>query len=282
MKRPILQGYADPDVLYHEGLYYLYATSYHISQGYEVYVSSDLIHWENRGNCMPACPWGLNRWFWAPDVKEHNGKFYMLASVDEHLGLCIADSPLGPFIPQTQFLFPQSIDGHILFEGEEMTIYYVSWRPGHRYGLWGCRMKNDHLTPDLDTETLLLVADQPYEMQMSPVAEAPYMLKKDGKYYLTYSGSHYQSPFYCIAYAVADAPLGPFVKYENNPILVADGIKISGIGHHCILQKPNGEMALIYHAHRSPSQVHPRDLWLGSIRFEENEGNVRLVCSKEG
>ena len=51
------------------------------------------------------------------------------------------------------------------------------------------------------------------------VNEGPYMLVKDGKYYMTYSGSHFESINYGVGYAVADSPLGPFTKYEKNPIM---------------------------------------------------------------
>lgn len=275
-RTPFLRGYADPDVLYHNGIYYLYATSYSISDGYEVYASTDLVTWENHGNCLGGS-FGLTRWFWAPDVKEKDGTFYMLASIDEHLGLLTASSPLGPFVPREGFLFDHSIDGHIFFEDDEMYIYYVSWREGHRYGIWGCRMMPDRITPDLSTETLLLVADQPYECHMNPVAEAPYLLKRDGVYYLTYSGSDYQSPFYCIAYATASSPLGPYTKYAGNPILVGDGKTVSGIGHHCIVLPAEGdEMLLIYHTHRAPEQIHPRDLRQGKIRFVTEKGVTTL------
>lgn len=268
----ILEGYADPDVLYYKGTYYLYATSYHISDGYEVYTSTDLKNWTNHGSCLGGS-FGLDRWFWAPDVKEHNGRFYMLASIDEHLGLLIADSPLGPFMPQDTFLLDHTIDGHILFENDQMYLYYVSWREGHPYGIWGCKMQADCRTPDFSTEKLLLIADMPYECnQSSPVAEAPYVLVHDGKYYMTYSGSGFLSPYYCIAYAVSEHPLGPYVKYAANPILVGDGDHVSGIGHHAITAAPDGGLALIYHTHRAPGQVHPRDLRLGSIRFEKENG----------
>lgn len=278
-QNPILDGYADPDVLYHDGVYYLYATSYpKHSRGYEVYTSADLVHWENRGMCIERA-WGMERAFWAPDVKEKDGKFYMLVTVCEHLGLAVADSPLGPFVPQEGFLFESSIDGHIFFEGEDMYIYYVSWRKDHRYGIYGVKMMPDRITPDLSTEKLLIVADLPYECHQAAVAEAPYMLKKDGRYYLTYSACHYQSPLYCVCYAASDDPLGDFEKYAGNPILVGDTVNVSGAGHHCVTFSPDGSrMILVYHTHYAPGQIHPRRLSLTPIRFEERDGRTVLVC----
>lgn len=275
---PVVEGLADPDVLYHDGVYYLYGTSYRLSQGYEVFTSTDLVNWENRGVCLDSA-WGLTRWYWAPDVEEHNGKFYMLASVDEHLGLCVADSPLGPFVPQNGFLFEKTIDGHIFFDGDDMYIYYVSWREGHSYGIWGCRMQADCLTPDLTTEKRVIWATEAYEKDKGNVTEGPYMLVKDGKYYLTYSGSHYESQDYCVCYAVADSPLGDFRKYKYNPILKGDGVRVFGAGHHCVTTMPDSEeMVIVYHTHNDKNSIHPRHISMDLLRFRETPDGPVLEC----
>jgi len=278
-ENPILPGYADPDVLYYEGTYYFYATSSFIGNGYEVWSSKDLKTWTNHGNCL-ASSWGLSRWFWAPDVEEHDGKFYMLCSVDEHLGIAVADSPLGPFKPQNKFLFEATIDGHIYFDGDQMYIYYVSWRAGHQYGIWGCEMKRDCITPDLSTETLLLVASERYETQLAGVVEGPFMLKRDGVYYLTYSGCHYESPDYCVCYATSSSPLGPFKRYRGNPILIGDGKTISGTGHHSFVELEGDEMLIFYHAHAKPGTVHPRNTHVGYARFTQRGGETVIECDK--
>lgn len=274
-RNPVLPGYADPDVLYYEGTYYFYATSSFIGNGYEVLSSTDLKTWKNHGNCLSGS-WGLTKWFWAPDVEEHDGKFYMLCSVDEHLGLAVADSPLGPFVPQDGFLFEQTIDGHIYFEGDDMYIYYVTWRSGHQYGIWGCEMKDDLITPDLTTETHLLSASESYETHMAGVVEGPFLLKRDGVYYLTYSGCHYESENYCVCYATSSSPLGTFKRYKNNPILIGDGKTISGTGHHSFVTTPEGEMLIFYHSHNRPGTVQPRNTHIGKARFIKRGKNVVL------
>lgn len=280
-KNPILDNIADPDVIFHDGLYYLYATSGTIgTHGYEVYSSADLVNWEKRGEILRGA-WGIDSHFWAPDIKEKDGKFYMLVTASEHLGLAVSDSPLGPFEPQNGFLFDHTIDGHIFFDGDDMYIYYVSWRDGHTYGIYGCKMLPDRITPDLSTEKLLLVHEHDYERHQAGVVEAPYMLKKDGVYYLTYSACHYESPLYCVCYATSDSPLGDFVKYEGNPILVGDGKTVSGAGHHCITFSPDkNRMIILYHTHKKPGTIHPRVLAVGGIRFEEKDGRTVLVCDR--
>jgi len=280
-QNPVVEGYADPDVLYHDGVYYLYATSYHIGNGYEVLTSTDLVNWENHGNCLDTSSgvtdsWGFSRYYWAPDVEEHNGKFYMLASVDEHLGIMTADSPLGPFVPEENYLFEDAIDGHMFFDGDDMYIYYVTWREGHPYGIWGCKMMDDCVTPDLSTETLLIQPKEDYE---PGVTEGPYMLKKDGVYYLTYSGNGYTSPWYCICYATSDSPLGEYVKYKKNPILISDGETVFGTGHHCFTTMPDSEeMLIVYHIHDSKDGVHPRHTSVDRVWFRETKDGYILEC----
>lgn len=276
--RPVLEGYADPDILYENGKYYFYATSYHIKKGYEVLVSDDLINWENRGLALDSA-FGFDRSYWAPDVKKIGDRYYMLASVSEHLGIAEADNPEGPFTAREKPLFDCSIDGHI-FEDTDGTvwIYYVSWRKDHRYGLYCMRMK-EGFEPVYESEKPVIFAEDEWESHQAKVAEAPYMLKHNGKYYLTYSGSHYESKLYAVGYAVADRPDGPFTKYSGNPILVGDCVHEFGTGHHCITRDRDSNMLIVYHTHRDGEHIHPRQISIRSLRFESVPGSDDiLVC----
>jgi beta-xylosidase len=49
------------------------------------------------------------------------------------------------------------------------------------------------------------------------------MLKRQGTYYLMYSGSGADGPDYAIGYATAKSPLGPFTKHSGNPIAQREG-----------------------------------------------------------
>ena len=108
---PIMPG-ADPFVLLHEGVYYMYCTMENDEKlmghndfytavgkqdGYMVYVSEDLQTWENKGFCLTAEDVQGDKWFWAPEIMHKDGKFYMVYSSEEHIGMAVADSPLGPF-----------------------------------------------------------------------------------------------------------------------------------------------------------------------------------------
>ncbi len=105
------------------------------------------------------------------------------------------------------------------------------------------------------------------------------MLKHGGKYYLTYSANHYRSPDYAIGYAVSDSPLGPFRKYEGNPILHKSE-RVYGTGHHSFTTSKDGSRLIcVYHCHRSLTEIHPRMTCVDWAEFvpRENGEDVLVV-----
>lgn len=91
-----------------------------------------------------------------------------------------------------------------------------------------------------------------YFFDESNTNEGPFMLKHNGKYYLTYSANGYTSQKYSVHQAVGDSPLGTFTKLdasEGNPVL--DGSELGymvGTAHHCFVQR-DGEIFALYHRH---------------------------------
>lgn len=108
--------------------------------------------------------------------------------------------------------------------------------------------------------------------------EGPYMIKQNGKYYLTYCANSYVDTEYAVGYAVADSPLGTYVKPDDtflqNMICGVPGQTgtyintrylgfQTGTGHASIC-KVGDEYLLAYHAHYN------RDKW-GALRDEYGE-----------
>lgn len=273
----VLGGYADPDIIYHDGYYYMYVTS----TGYLVYRSKDLATWECLGQSLPSCSWNINTQYqWAPDVEYVNGKFYMAVSYGEAgFGIAVSDKPEGPFVCVGEKpMLIQTIDGNIFVDDNgKIYLYYTSWYDGRTYGIWGVEMESDCITPKWDTEKLIIRADKPWEssMNMGGVVEAPFMMKKDGVYYLIYSGSNYQAD-YAVGYATSDSPLGKFQKSENSPILYRTN-DVRGPGHCSIVETPDGRLFMVYHVHSSETSVHPRNVAIDPVRFVKLEdGSYRI------
>ncbi len=72
----------------------------------------------------------------------------------------------------------------------------------------------------------------------------PFILKKDGKYFLTYSCNDYRNQDYAVGYAVSDSPMGPWTKYEGNPILLRPQDYV-GTGHHAFFKDAPAEESVV-------------------------------------
>ncbi len=276
---PVHDGLADPDILYYDGMYYLYGTN---GPGYRVYTSPDMVNWEFNGFCMETGAWGISDAYWAPDVEYYNGKFYMVCTVDRNLGLAVADSPLGPFEPIGELLLGFiTFDGHIFIDDDgQAYLYYDSKYDGRQYGIYGAKIDLETATIDFSTETLCVFSEEVWEsyggngdIGGNKVTEGPYMLKHDGHYYLTYSGGAYDYKKYAAGYAVSESPLGPFVKYEGNPIHVGNST-IHGTAHHSFVETPGGELFIVYHKHRTLTEVELRQPCIDRVRFAPTESGI--------
>ncbi|HEY0444318.1 MAG TPA: family 43 glycosylhydrolase, partial [Candidatus Limnocylindrales bacterium] len=116
--------FADPYVLAHEGTYWAYGTgpSHGIEDArvFQILRSDDLAHWTPAGRALERLAAPTPGTYWAPEVVEDRGIFYMYYSVGvEDRGHAIrvatADRPGGPFLDSGQVLTPNerfAIDAH--------------------------------------------------------------------------------------------------------------------------------------------------------------------------
>lgn len=253
---PVIEG-ADPFILKYDGVYYHYATN--VPDGFTVHSSKDLAEWKNEGYCLKKGENVMgNKWFWAPEIKFSNGKFYMVYVADEHLAVATSDSPTGPFTCEKMKWLSErnAIDGSYFIDDDgKIYLYYVRFDKGNV--IYGAPMA-DMETLLEDNEKELVRAEEPWEKMMGNVAEGPFMLKHGGRYYLTYTANDYRSKDYAVGYAVSDSPLGPFTKYAGNPILKRDEV-VCGTGHHSFIEPEEGkDLLIVYHVHHDENEVHPR------------------------
>ncbi len=271
----VYANYADPEVLLYEGQYYLYATGG--SGGYDVHISDDLVHWKKQAKkAVEPVLWKIGNGYWAPDVEYINGKFYMVVTCNESIGIAVSDSPLGPFKElHNELTYTRCIDGHIFVDDDgKIYLYFVSLTNGNEIA--GVQL-DENMKPIASTRKILITATESWELQQGKVTEGPYMLKQDGTYYLTYSGSHYIDPGYAVGYAVSDSPLGTYKKYEYNPIMIGTS-QVHGTGHHCFTTTKDGkELIIVYHTHQNTTEVGIRKIAIDRARFSKNkDGTTRL------
>lgn len=82
-------------------------------------------------------------------------------------------------------------------------------------------------------------------------------------YCITYSCNNYENELYGVGIAFSDAPLGPFKKYKNNPIISKNNnLGVVSTGHGSIIQK-DGKTYYLHHGRNTANE--DRSLFLTEI-----------------
>lgn len=265
---------ADPFVLEDDGWFYIYGT--YAKDGIVVYRSRDMRVWSDRcGRAKNSLAlhkddvWG-EKWFWAPEVYKVGDKYVMTYSAEEHICYAEAESPCGPFVQKEKKpYFPdiRSIDSSFFFDDDGKA--YIYWVHFDNYGIWVAELSDDLQRICMDNARLIIQPkDNTWERFDGYVSEGPIVIKHKGKYYLTYSCNDYQSQDYAVGVAVAESPMGPFRRVDGNPILRRYAGYV-GTGHHALLSSKHG-LYIIFHAHNSGENIHPRQTLIAPISFKRD------------
>lgn len=269
----------DPFIMLHDNVYYAYGTR--AENGIEVYTSDDLLTWEK----APALAlnkensWA-DRWYWAPEVyyiKEKN-KFFMYYSADEHICVATADSPLGPFVQDVKepMIADEKCIDNSLFIDDDGKPYLYFDRFDDGLNICVAELESDLKTIKMETITKCINVSQSWEEIWPRVNEGAFVTKYKDLYYLTYSGNSYESPFYGVGYATATSPMGPWTKYDKNPILQKPD-SLVGVGHSAMFHDKAGQLRIVFHAHHSPDIIHPRAMYIAGVTFTDDTVPVMKI-----
>ena len=285
-RNPVHDGYfADPFVLrVGEGAYVAYGTGALVDgRAFEVLRSGDLVHWERVGGALEPLrePWAQD--YWAPEVaRTDDGAYVMYYSVGEEdrghlLRAAMADAADGPFRDVGKVLTPDerfAIDPHPFRDDDgQWYLYYAhDVLEGERVGTTiAVDRLLDPTTPEGRPRTLLRASGdwqifrRGREMYGRTwdwhTLEGPCVRKRDGRYYLMYSGGAWEEPTYGVSYAVAEHPLGPFREPRTGPVVLQtlEG-RVLGPGHNSVVEGPDGEDYIVYHAW--DAQRTRRQMWI--------------------
>ncbi len=262
-RNPIMrETLADPAVVFHEGLYYLYATgAVDGDNGYRVYTSSDMVDWR-RGPVVfrPGQPH-----VWAPDVwrDPDSGRFYLYYTANKTIGVAEAAGPEGPFVGERK-LVDSAIDAHLFRDDDGRLYLYYVLLPGFRITV----RPMSSPTELAGSPKVVLQPESEWETRAGRVTEGPWIIKHDGRYHLLYSGSGASTPDYAVGYATSDSPLGPFSRAPHNPILHrSEGL--FGPGHGCAIRDAAGAWWFVYHQKNTVRNDWDRFLCIDPLRFDE-------------
>jgi beta-xylosidase len=248
----------------------------------ECWSSTDMETWAYEGVVWsPPSPDGWNNTLiWAPHMLVWEGCYYLYYAANQMIGVAVADSPTGPFLDVydrpligggycgTPGL---SIDADV-FADEDGSLYMYC-TDNDPYSVIRVSPMSDPVTVACDWTTLFY----PGLVFETFWAEGPWMVRHEGRYYLMYSGGSTALPYYAVGYYLADNPLGPFEKFEGNPILHVDWeYDFWGPGHHSTVVGPDGALWIFYHTKIAPSYGWERELRKNKLDFD-TEGNMYVV-----
>ena len=264
-------GIGDPFVYRFNGKYYLYCSTKDNYVGVKAWVSSDMMEW------TPVTGEGLEYGFvcqdpstvsaYAPEVIYRDGYFYMCQSSggNGHY-LYRALKPEGPFVRITDNI-GDSIDGSFFIDDDE--VMYFS------------RASSDGIIiKKFNEEKLCMegydVIDASF---MNGWTEGSYILKRDGMYYLTYTGNHIMSNGYRVSYSYATEE-----EFENNyafnkgdVLLINTDLDFKGLGHSSTVMGPDLDSYYIAY-HNLINTIPTRNFNLARLSF--NGSNMRAdTCS---
>ena len=254
------RDFPDPFVLNVNGTYYAYSTQ---SGGANVPVisSADMVSWQSAGDALPALPaWAQAGNTWAPSILQRGTRFVMYYTVHsaalnkQCISIALADTPTGPFTDNsTQPFICQDALGGSIDPAPFLDLSgapYLVWKADTWFGtstLWTQQLSPDGTTL-LGSPTQILSADQAWEER---VVEAPFMVARDGRYWLFFSGSGWFSARYATGYASCSSPSGPCVPSPANPIYTSRDTAL-GPGSASFFLDAAGGTHIAYHAWTAP------------------------------
>jgi len=258
---------ADPYILLHDGIYYAYGTNPENHIG--VYTSKNLRSWKMAHETLNSdAMWGEHL-FWVPEVYyiKEKKRFLMYYTSDDRICAAWSDSPLGPFSQEEKkpMLDDRCVD-NTLFIDDDGQAYTFFNKFDDGMTIWGAELEDDLTTIRQGTMKQCLCTSQKWEEVWPKVNEGAFMVKHKGIYYMIYSGNSHLSQYYGIGFATASSPLGPWTKYDKNPILQKPA-NLLGSGHSTLFRDKRDRLKIVFHAHHSDEEVHPRTMYTADVSF---------------
>ena len=298
-KNPILpELHADPDIIAHDGRYYIYSTTDGAAGwgGYyfTCYSSKDLKKWQYEGiilDVLKDTEWARNKGnAWAPAIEKKNGKFYFYFSADQGerkaIGVAVSDSPTGPFKDSGSPIvdkLPKGVRG-----GQQIDVDVFTDDDGQSYLYWGNGyMAGAKLNSDMtsiDTTTTTVMTPRGGSLRDYAYREAPYVFKRNGIYYFLWSVDDTGSPNYHVAYGTSTSPLGP-IRVADEPVILQQrpDQKIYGTAHNSVLQIPGKDKWYIVYHRINPAYIDKkngpgfhREVCIDPMEFEK-DGRIKPV-----
>lgn len=257
----------DPYIVPYEGKYYLFGTTDSDpwngkGEGFQTYVSEDMENWEGPRYVFQPGPdfWGEKN-FWAPEVHQFNGSWYIFASFigsGRRRGTQIlkADTITGPYAPISDGpVTPaewECLDGtlHVDEEGNPWMVFCHEWVQIHDGEVCAMPLSRDLRKPIGEPVVLFRASEAPWEawQDADHVTDGPFMFRgSDGALKMIWSSFSKNGYAVGVATSLTGSILGPWEQSVEPAV--------EGGGHGMIFTDYEGKTWLTFHSpNESPEE----------------------------
>lgn len=269
VKNPVLAGfYPDPSVTRVGNDFYLVNSTFSYFPGIPVFHSKDLKNWKQIGNVidrptqMNFMGDGVSRGLFAPSIIHHEGIYYLTCTLIDRKGNFVITSknPAGPWSDPTWLPEVKGIDPSLFFDNNgKCYIVYNSDPPENRSLYSGHRTIRAY---EFDYKHLKVVGNEKIlvnggvDISKKPEwIEGPHIFKRNNWYYLC-AAEGGTSVNHSQVILRSEKPMGPYIPYENNPILTQRHLDpnrknpITSAGHAELVEGPDGKTYALFLAVR--------------------------------
>lgn len=277
---PVRAGdYPDPSVIRVGDEYWATATSSEWAPHFPILHSRDLVNWELRGYVFSAAPAWAKGNFWAPEIAQDKGRFFVYYTARQTEGnrlavaVASAERPDGPYTDHGVLVAQEagSIDA-VPFTDAKGARWLLWKEDGNSRKqptpIWAQRLRADGLAL-VGERREILRNDAAWE---GAVVEGPFVLRRGEYIYLFYSGGACcgRGCTYALGVARAKDLLGPWEKCPANPILAGNEAWRCP-GHGSLVTDPYGRIWLLYHAYAAQGFVATgRQMLLDEVVFDDD------------
>ena len=228
------------------------------SKIHHCFSTDDMKTWTDHGiiyrNDSEFCgmPWSPDSNLYAPDAIHKNGKYYLyICGNKNEEGVAVSNSPTGPFsvAEKIEIADGDSIDPSVFVDHDGQAYYF--WG---QFSLRGGKLAEDMKTIIPETVKTNIITEWEHGFH-----EGASIRRRGDKYYMVYTDIS-RGKATCMAYAIADNPLGPYKKGG----IIIDNIYCDPAtwNNHGSIEEFKGQWYVFYH------------------RSSHNRASCRRVCAE--
>lgn len=244
---PIIRGFhPDPSVCRVGDEFFLVTSSFEYFPGVPIYKSTNLVNWSCIGHCLtrssqlPLENCHASEGIYAPTIRYHKGRFYMVTTnVSEKGNFIVSTEDIYGEWSEPAWIDQGGIDPSLLFADDK--VYFASNEDDHgNRGIYMCEIDPMSGTKLSDSKLISKGCGGRFP-------EAPHVYKINDMYYLMLAegGTEYG---HMVTIQRSCSPYGPYEACPHNPILSqreSESMDICCVGHADMVEDQNGNWWMV-------------------------------------